>query len=131
MKFVCFGYFDESRWGNMTGKEQNGFIDRCLAYDDLLRENGHIVGGEALENTRNAATVRYRNGKVSVTDGPYAETKEQIGGIMLLEANDLNHAAALLSNHPSILMGGCFEIRTAADITAMIAESERRRSAMA
>ena len=72
--------------------------------------------------------MRYVNGKVSITDGPFAETKEQLGGIMVLEATDLNHAIQLMSKHPSIRMGGCFEVRPAADLTALVAESEQRRS---
>ncbi len=72
--------------------------------------------------------MRTNNGKVIVTDGPFAETKEQLGGIMILEAKDLNHAIQLMSKHPSIYMGGTFEIRPAADLTDMIKESEKRRS---
>ena len=73
-------------------------------------------------------TLRFRNGKVAVTDGPYAETKEQIGGILILEANDLNHAIQLMSKHPGV-RAGPFEIRPAADLTGMIRDSERRRGA--
>jgi hypothetical protein len=72
-------------------------------------------------------TLRYRGGKVTVTDGPYAETKEQIGGILILEARDLNHAIQLMSTHPGV-MAGPFEIRPAADLTALVSESERRRA---
>ena len=72
-------------------------------------------------------TLRFRNGKVMVTDGPYAETKEQLGGILILEANDLNHAIQLMSKHPGV-RGGPFEIRPAADLTEMIRDSERRRT---
>jgi hypothetical protein len=73
---------------------------RLLCYDDLLRKNGHIVGGEALQSSRNAITLRWKNGKVSVTDGPYAETKDQMGGFGVFEARDLNHAIELISKHP-------------------------------
>ena len=83
----------------------------CFAYDELLLQNGHIVGGECLQSVRNATTVRWQNGKVSITDGPFAETKEQLGGLMVLEARDLNHAIQLMSKHPGIRYGGCFEIR--------------------
>ena len=62
------------------GAERNALMDECFAYDDVLRKNGHFVGGEALQNARNAITLRWKNGKVSITDGPYAETKEQLGG---------------------------------------------------
>jgi hypothetical protein len=93
----------------------------------VLRKNGHFAGGEGLQPPTNAVTLRFRNGKVSVTDGPYAETKEQLGGILILEANDLNHAIQLMSKHPGVRMGP-FEIRPAADLSGMIHESERRRA---
>jgi hypothetical protein len=77
MKYVCLAYFDEKRWEALSESEQNALIDECFAYDDVLRKNGHNVGGEALQSPRNASTVQWKNGKVSVTDGPYAETHEQ------------------------------------------------------
>jgi hypothetical protein len=92
MKYVCLGYIEEKKWETMSESEQNAMMDECFTYDDILRKNGHFVGGEALQSARNAATLRWKNGKVSITDGPYAETKEQLGGILLLEARDLNHA---------------------------------------
>lgn len=128
MKYICLGYMDEQKWDTMSERERNTFLDECFGYDDELRKNGHFVGGEALQGARNAATLRYRGGRVSVTDGPFAETKEQLGGIMILEARDMNHAIQLMSKHPSIRMGGSFEVRPAADLTAMVEESERRRS---
>ena len=98
-----------------------------LAYDDVLRKNGHFVGGEALQSPRNAATLRWKNGKVLVTDGPYAEAKEQLGGVLILEAKDSNHAIQLMSEHPGV-KAGPFEIRPAEELSEMIRESERRRS---
>lgn len=127
MKYICLGYMSEKKWEMMTESERNAMIDECFAYDDELRKNGHFVGGEALQGPRNAATLRFQNGKVSVTDGPFAETKEQLGGILILEANDLNHAIQLMSKHPGV-RGGPFEIRPVADLSEMIRESERRRS---
>lgn len=127
MKYVCLGYFDEKQWETLSESEQNALIDECFAYDDELRKNGHFAGGEALQSPRNASTVRWKNGVVSVTDGPYAETKEQLGGILVLEARDLNHAIQLISKHPGVKVGP-FEIRPVDDISAMVAESERRRS---
>jgi hypothetical protein len=127
MKYLCFGYYDEKKWETISESEQNAFMDECFAYDDVLRKDGHFVGGDALQSARNAATLRWKNGKVSVTDGPYAETKEQLGGILVLEARDLNHAIQLISNHPG-LKGGPFEIRPVEDLSALVAESERRRS---
>jgi hypothetical protein len=101
-------------------------MDECFAYDDVLRKNGHFAGGEALQSARNAATLRWKSGKVSITDGPYAETKEQLGGILVLEATDLNHAIQLMSKHPGV-KAGPFEIRPAVDLAEMIRESDRRR----
>jgi hypothetical protein len=118
---------DPKKWETMSENERNVMIDECFAYDDGLRKNGHFVGGEALQSPRNATTLRSQNGKVSVTDGPYAETKEQLGGILVLEAKDLNHAIQLMSKHPGV-KAGPFEIRPAEDLTEMIRESERRRS---
>lgn len=127
MKYICLGYMDEKKWDVMSESERNAFMDECFVYDEVLKKNGHMIGGEALQDARNATTLRYRSGKVSVTDGPFTETKEQIGGIMILEAHDLNHAIQLMSKHPSIRMGGSWEVRPAADLTEMVAESERRR----
>jgi hypothetical protein len=127
MKYISLGYTDPQTWETMSESERNAFIDQCFAYDDVLWKNGHFVGGEALQPPRNAATLRFQHGKVSVTDGPYAETKEQVGGILILEAKDLNHAVHLMSKHQGV-KGGPFEIRPAADLTEMIRESEKRRS---
>ena len=127
MKYICLGYFDEKKWEALSESEQNALMDECFAYDDVLRKNGHFAGGDALQSPRNASTVRWRNGKVSVTDGPYAETKEQLGGILVLEARDLNHAIQLISKHPGVKVGP-FEIRPVDDLSAKVAESERRRS---
>ena len=128
MKYVCLGYIEAGKFEGMPESERNAFLDGCFAYDDVLRDGGHFAGGEALQPASTAVTLRFRDGKVSVTDGPYAETKEQIGGILILEANDLNHAIQLMSQHPGV-RAGPFEIRPAADLTGMIRESELRRSA--
>lgn len=127
MKYICLGYIEESKWEGMSESERNAMMDQCFAYDDVLRKNGHFIGGEALQSARNAVTLRWKSGKVSITDGPYAETKEQLGGILLLEARDLNHAIQLMSQHPGV-KAGPFEIRPAGDLSALLAESERRRS---
>ncbi len=115
MKYICLGYIDESMWDGWSEQQQRAFVDECLGYDAELRKNGHFVHGEALQSIRNATTIRSRSGKVTVTDGPFAETKEQLGGIMVLEARDLNHAIALMSKHPSVRLGGTWEIRPSND----------------
>jgi hypothetical protein len=127
MKYICLGYLDEKNWETMSESELNALVDECFAYEDLLRKNGQLVGSEALQTPRNATTLRWKNGKVFIADGPYAETKEQLGGILVLEARDLNHAVQLMSKHPGV-GAGPWEIRPAEDLTEMIRESERRRS---
>jgi hypothetical protein len=126
MRYICLGYLDETKLETLSESERNAMMDECFAYDDVLRKNGHFAGGEALQDARSAATLRWRNGKVSVTDGPFTETKEQLGGILILEAKDLNHAIQLMSKHPGV-KAGPFEIRPAADLSEMIRESEKRR----
>jgi hypothetical protein len=129
MKYLCLGYIGEKTLEAMSDKEREAFIEECFAYDDVLRKGGHFLGGEALQGSRSAATLRFQDGKVSVTDGPYAETKEQLGGILVLEANDLNHAIQLMSKHPGVRKGP-FEIRQAAEeINARIAERSRTAKA--
>lgn len=124
---MCLGYYDEKKWATMSENERNAMMDECFAYDDVLRKNGHFAGGEALQSARNATTLRWRKGKVTVTDGPYAETKEVIGGILILEARDMKEAIRLMSNHPGVKTGP-FEIRGVEDMSAVLVESERRRS---
>ena len=111
MKFICLGYIEPNKWENMTPSQREAMIQECFAYDDVLRQGGHFIGGEALQGADTAATLRFENGRVSVTDGPYAETKEQLGGILLLEARDMQHAIELMSKHPGVRLGGPFEIR--------------------
>ncbi len=128
MKYICLGYIQPDKWENMSESDRNAMLDECFAYDDELRKNGHFAGGEALQPAGTAMTLYWRNGKVAVTDGPYAETKEQLGGILLLEARDLNHAVQLMSQHPGVKYGP-FEIRPAAEFTEIIKASEQRRRA--
>jgi hypothetical protein len=127
MKFICLGYIEPNKFENLSETDRNAMVDECFTYDDELRRNGHFAGGEALQPPQTAATLRWNQGKALVTDGPYAETKEQIGGILILEARDLNHAIELMSKHPGV-KAGPFEIRPAADLTEMIRESEQRRA---
>jgi len=127
MKYICLGYIEENKWETMSESEREAMLDECFNYDDVLRKNGHFAGGQALQSPRNATTLRWQGDKVLVTDGPYAETKEQLGGILVLEATDLNHAIQLMSKHPGV-KAGPFEIRPVADLTEMIRESEARRA---
>jgi hypothetical protein len=126
MKYVCLGYIEPNKFETMPERDRNAMLDECFNYDDVLRKHGHFAAGEALQGANTAKTLRWKNGKVVVTDGPYTETKEQLGGILLLEARDLNHAIQLMSEHPGVKYGP-FEIRPAADLNQMIRESEQRR----
>jgi hypothetical protein len=124
MKFVCLGYMDETKWDEMPKVEQTALIEECFAFDSELRRGRHFIGGEALQSSKNTATLRYRNGAVAVTDGPFAETKEQLGGILFLEARDLNHAIQIMSQHPGVRFGP-FEIRPVDEkMNALIAARE-------
>jgi hypothetical protein len=127
MKYICLGYIEPNKFETMSESERKAMLDACFAYDDMLRKNGHFAGGEALQGPQSATTLRWRNGKASITDGPYAETKEQLGGILVLEARDLDQAIELMSKHPGVKFGP-FEIRPAADLSEMIRESEQRRA---
>jgi hypothetical protein len=122
MKFVCLGFIDEAKYAHVTQEAGHQMMEECFAYDDELRRGGHFLGGEALDSARKAVTLRMKDGKVVVTDGPFLETKEMLGGILLLEADDLSHAVALMSKHPGVRMGP-FEIRPANEaIDCLIAE---------
>lgn len=127
MKYICLGYADPQAFA-LPEKEMQAAMDRCFTYDDELRAKGHFAGGHALQPPQTAMTLRSVNGRVVVTDGPFAETKEYLGGILILEARDLNHAVELISKHPGVGFGP-WEIRPAADLDEMIRESEQRRAA--
>ena len=128
MKYVCFGYLDVKKWETYSQAEQNDMIDACFAYDEWLQKNGHWAGGEGLGGPDITTTLRFQNGKVAVTDGPFVESKEVLGGLLIIEARDLDEAIRLISNHPGVKMGA-WEIRPAADLTPMIQESKKRRAA--
>lgn len=98
MKYLCLVYGDENELHTVPDSE-------CLAYDEALRQSGRCVASEALESARTATTVRVRKGKASVTDGPFAESKEQLAGFYLIEARDLNEAIQLASKIPPARVG--------------------------
>jgi hypothetical protein len=127
MKYICLGYYDKEKFDGMTESERNAMFDACFEYDDHLRTNGHWAGGEALQPQETALTVYGKNGKVATTDGPYTETKEQLGGILVLEARDMNHAVQLISQHPALKYDNIFEIRPAGDMSEIMKASEQRR----
>ena len=127
MKYVCLGYYDKSKHDAMTEEEKNAMFDECFEYDDHLRANGQFNIGEALQPVETALTLYWKNAKVATTDGPYAETKEQLGGIGILEARDMNHAVQIISQHPSLKYGSIWEIRPAFDMSEIRKASEERR----
>ena len=128
MKYICLGYYDKGKHEAMTEAEQHAMFDECFEYDDHLRANGRWAGGEALQPPETALTLYWKNGKAATTDGPYAETKEQLGGLSILEARDLNHAIQLVSELPGFKYGlGPIEIRPAANLDEMMKASEQRR----
>lgn len=112
MRFICLGHADPKVFASMTEEEMAAAMEACFAYDDELRRGGHFTNGEALQEPSSAVTLRYSEHGVDVSDGPYAETKEYLGGILVLEARDLNHAIALISKHPGVRFGP-WEIRPA------------------
>ena len=127
MKYICLGYYDKSKFDALPESERNTMFDECFEYDDYLRANGHSTGGEALQPAETALTLYWKNGKVATTDGPYAETKEQLGGIGVLEARDMNHALQLMSQHPAMKYGTIWEIRPVGDMSEIMKASEQRR----
>jgi len=126
MRFICFGYIDINAFAARPESERLAMVDSCCAYDDQLRAHNHFQGGEGLQPAITAKTLRYTGDQFVVTDGPFAETKEQIGGIMILDARDLDHAVELISKHPGAKIGP-WEIRPAADLSEMVRQSEERR----
>jgi hypothetical protein len=111
MKYLCLGYHEEEMWKAIPERQREALLDETFAYADWLRASGYLIDDHALQGAATGATLRFENGRMSMTDGPFAETKEQLGGIMLLEANDLNHAIQLVSKLPCMRVGGCVELR--------------------
>jgi len=110
MRYLCLIYAEEKRVGTMTKAESDAFTSEYSAFTEAIRKSGHLLGGEALEPAHAATTLRMRNGKMSTTDGPFAETKEQLGGFYLIKARDLNEAIQVASRIPSARLGS-IEIR--------------------
>jgi hypothetical protein len=103
-------YDDERKWTNMPKAEADAMMGEYFAFTEGVKKSGHYIGGEALQPTQSATTVRVRNGKVSSTDGPFAETKEQLGGYYLINARDLNDAIQVAAKIPSAKIGS-IEVR--------------------
>ncbi len=124
MKYLCLIYENEKNWESLPPAESEAIMNEYFTFTDNIRKNGKYVAGEALQPTATATTVRVRNGKVSTTDGPFAETKEQLGGFYLIEAKDLNDAIQVASRIPSARFGSV-EVRPIMDFAQEAAKREQ------
>ncbi len=115
MKYLCLIYYDEKKLDTMPESERDALYAEAYAYYDELVTSGHGIAGDPLESVESARTVRVQKGKVSITDGPFAETKEQLGGFILMDASDLDEALQLASNIPPARLGGV-EVRPIRDM---------------
>jgi hypothetical protein len=115
MKYLCLVYYDEKNMQSLSQAEWDALNNECLACGDNLRGSGHWLDGAALQSVETATTVRVRNGKVSTTDGPFAETKEQLAGFYLLDARDLNEAIQLAGKIPPARYGS-IEVRPVREV---------------
>ncbi|KAA0227559.1 YciI family protein [candidate division KSB1 bacterium] len=110
MKYLCMAYEEESKLDALSQSEWTALRAETLNYVDELKKGGYLIAAEPLQSVRTAATVRVRNGKISITDGPFAETKETLGGFFLIEAIDMNEAIQVASRWPSARLGS-IEVR--------------------
>jgi hypothetical protein len=117
MKYLCLVYGEEKQMGAMTD-------DDCMAYDQSLRNAGRCIASEALQPVRSASTVRVRNGKVCITDGPFAETKECLAGFYLIDAADQNEAIQIASQMPPAQVGSV-EVRPVRELTSTSGQHRR------
>ena len=116
MKYLCLIYDDEKKIADMPKAEGDAFMGEYFGFTNDIKQSGHYVAGEALHPVSTATTVRIRNGKVSTTDGPFAETKEQLGGFYLVDAKDLNEALQVAQRIPSARIGS-IEVRPVVDFS--------------
>ena len=116
MRYMCLIYDDESKMATMSKEQGDAMMGEYFAFTEGIKKSGQYVSGEALQPIQTATTVRTRNGKTSSTDGPFAETKEQLGGFYLIEAKDLNEAIQVASRIPSV-RAGSIEVRPVVDFS--------------
>jgi hypothetical protein len=105
MKYLCLGYHEERSFDQLSPRDRAALNEELVSYEQRLRQGGHVVDARALEPARAATTLRFANGRMSVTDGPFTETKEQIGSFFIVEAADLDEAVRVASNHPAAHLG--------------------------
>jgi hypothetical protein len=125
MKYLCLVYYDEKKLDALSKREYDSLVDEVLSYRETLRSSGHYIASDGLEPVNTAVTLRVRNGQLSTMDGPFAETKEQLGGFLLIEARDLNDAIRVAAKLPPMRLG-CVEVRPVRE-HARLAEETRRR----
>jgi hypothetical protein len=125
MRYLCLVYYDEKKLEGLSRDEYNRLVEEALSYREILRKTGHYIASDALEPVQTAVTLRTRSGQLSTMDGPFAETKEQLGGFLLIEARDLNDAIRVASKLPPMRLG-CVEVRPVRE-HAIRAEETRRR----
>ncbi len=121
MKYLCLVYLDEKRLDELPDED-------CVEFDTAVRKSGHCIASEALESVQTATTVRVRRGRVAVTDGPFAETKEQLAGFYMIEARDLNEALHLAAKIPPARVG-CVEVRPIRPIRETVAAVHANKAA--
>ena len=117
MRYLCLVYIEEKKLNALSKVELDALIADALAYDDVLRKSGHYIVSDALQSVQTATTLRTRDGKLAITDGPFAETKEQLGGFILIEAQDLNEAMRVAAKIPPGRIGS-IEVRPVWELTA-------------
>jgi len=110
VRYLCLIYDEEKKWETMSKEQGEALMGEYFAFTDAIKKSGHHLAGEALQPTHTATTVRVRQGKISTTDGPFAETKEQLGGYYLINAKDLNDAIQIAAKIPSSKIGS-IEVR--------------------
>jgi hypothetical protein len=119
MQYMLLIYDDETKWGQLTEEERNGIMGEYFAYTQELRDAGAFVSGDALKPTTTSTSVRVRDGEQLVTDGPFAETKEQLGGYYLIEAESLDEAIEWAAKIPSSRYGS-IEVRPVMEYPAEV-----------
>jgi hypothetical protein len=122
MKYLCLIFLDEQKIEILSKSQAEALNDETFAYDEALRQSGHLLVAHALQSDQSATTLRVRNGKLSITDGPFAETNEQLGGFILIEAADLNDAIQVASKSP-LAPFGSIEVRPIMEVTRSSRES--------
>jgi len=116
MEYLCLVYFEAKKLDALSENDSNSLVNESLAYDDALRKSGHFIAAQALQSVETATTVRVRKGKLSTTDGPFAETKEQLGGFILINAKELDDAIQVAAKIPLARLGS-IEVRPVLHLT--------------